>query len=58
MIDADVGGAEERALFAEFRERLALWCGLEEGAEVVTEDAGEDHYYCYGQEDPVARSLC
>ena len=54
MVGAEILGAEEGAGFADFGEGLAFRGGLEEGGEVVAEDSGEDHYYCYGEEDPVA----
>ena len=47
-------GAREGALFPDFGQGLAFGGGLEEGAEVVAEDAGEDHDDCDGEEDPVA----
>lgn len=58
MVHAEVLGAHEGALFADFGERLFLRGGLEERAEVVAEDAGEDHNDCDGEEDPVAENGC
>ena len=54
VVGAQVLGAEEGALLAEFGEGLPFRGGLEEGAEVVAEDTGEDHHDGDGEEDPVA----
>lgn len=42
MVLTEVYGAHEGAGLAELGEELGFWGGLEEGGEVVTEDAGED----------------
>ena len=40
-------------MFADLGERLAFGCGLEERAEIVSEDACQDHYYRDWEKDPV-----
>ena len=45
---------EELALFAQGGEGEFFGGGLQEDGGVVAEDAGEDHDYGDGEEDPVA----
>ena len=57
MVSAEICGAEQGALFPYFRQGLAFWSCLEQGGEVVAENACEDHYDSDGEEDPVAADI-